>query len=108
MYRIMCNSLRNYERDFNGNKNDSRYHPIYFLQLILDMEEYARNKEENTKEYVLLSHFLWFVHDCERSEQILHELNMMGIYGHPCMESFDFTETYRIWQMLLQKAYWRD
>jgi len=108
MYRIMCNSLRNYEKDFEGNKSDARYRPVYFLQLIRDTREHARHKAESTKEYALLSHFLWHVRDCGRSEQILHELNMLGISGQCCLEDVDFTETYRIWLMLLQKVYWRD
>ena len=108
MYRIICNSLRNYEKDFDGDTSDARYSPIYFMQLIRDTGEYARHKAENTKEYALLSHFLWHVRDCERSEQILHELNMLGISGQHSLADADFTETYRIWLMLLQKAYWRD
>ncbi|MCL2199100.1 MAG: hypothetical protein FWB80_09275 [Defluviitaleaceae bacterium] len=107
MYRIICNSLKNYANDFNHDITDSRYRPIHFLRLIENTNDYERNKTENTYEYTLLSHFLWTLRNCERSEQILHELKMLGIEGSPGgKESFE--ETNRIWQLFLKKAYWRD
>ena len=113
MYRIICNSLRNYARDFNDDINNPRYRPVYFLMLLTNPDEYARHKTENSAEYRLLSHFLWHVRDCERSAQLLHELKMLGICGRRddlCEADFeiDFDETYCIWKILLQKAYWRD
>jgi len=107
MYRIICNNLRNYANDFNSDINNPRYRPVHFLRLIEDIGEYSRHKETNSDEYRQLSQFLWSIRDCERSEQILHELNMLGIEGIPC-ENIDFSETRRIWQMFLKKAYWRD
>ena len=107
MYRIICNSLKNYANDFNNDINDPRYRPVYFLRLIENPNEYFFHKSKNTNEYKMLSHFLWSVRDCERSEQILHELKMLGIEGAYCQNT-DFSETNRIWQLFLKKAYWRD
>ncbi|MCL2224072.1 MAG: hypothetical protein FWB96_03780 [Defluviitaleaceae bacterium] len=107
MYRIICNSLRNYASDFDSDISDPRYRPVYFLRLIENIEEYSRNKTTNTEEYRLLSAFLWSIRDCERSEQILHELKMLGIEGEFSQKT-DFSETNRIWQLFLKKAYWRD
>jgi len=99
--------LKNYANDFNNDINDPRYHPVYFLRLIENLSEYSLNKAANTEEYRLLSGFLWDVRDCERSEQILYELKMLGIEGEPYHDT-DFSETNRIWQLFLKKAYWRD
>ena len=108
MYRIICNNLRNYAEDFNNDKSNPRYKPVYFLRLIEDLEEYHRHKKEGTDEYRYLSNFLWFLRGCERSEQILYELDILGIEAEIPTEDIDFSETYRIWQMFLKKAYWRD
>lgn len=107
MYRILCNSLRNYANEFDNDTGDPRFRPVYFLRLIEDPDEYARHKLANTGEYRLLSHFLWTLEDCERSAQTLHELKMLGIEGKPCSDA-DFSETNRIWQLFIKKAYWRD
>ena len=108
MYRVICNSLKNYASDFSNDKKDPRYRPVYFLRLIEDLNEYLLHKERGSEEYRLLSGFLWEVRDCERSSQILHELKMLGIEGTPDPEGMDFTETIRIWRMFVRKAYWRD
>jgi len=108
MYRIMCNSLKNYAADFDNDIDNPRYSPVYFLQLIADMTEYQRHKEVDSDEYRQLTSFLWTLRGCESSEQILHELNILGVEGNPIMENIDFSETYRIWRMLLQMTYWRD
>jgi hypothetical protein len=99
--------LKNYANDFNNDTNNPRYSPVYFLRLIENPQEYFRNKDENTHEYRLLSGFLWNLRDCKRSEQILYELKMLNITGEP-HHGIDFSETNRIWQLFLKKAYWRD
>jgi hypothetical protein len=106
----MCNSLANYANDFDNDINNPRYRYVYFLRLIEDITEYSRHKSENTQEYQMLSRFLHSVRDCERSEQILHELQILGIdtFAQQGSEKYNFPETNRIWQMLLRKAYWRD
>ncbi|MCL2387410.1 MAG: hypothetical protein FWC89_07680 [Defluviitaleaceae bacterium] len=108
MYRIICNSLKNYASDFDNNIEDPRYRQVYFLRLVEDVAEYSRHKAANTWEYQMLSQFLWALRDCERSQQILHELRMLGIHGVSQLSDSDFSETNRIWQMFLKKAYWRD
>lgn len=109
MYRIVCNSLRNYASDFNNNPSDPRYRPVYFLRLIENADEYLRHKAENSREYLQLSHFLWHMRECKLSAQILHELKMLGIEGvPPDSDENVFDETKRIWQLFLKKAYWRD
>jgi|GEM_PF-1136568 len=107
MYRIICNSLKNYANDFDNDTNNPRYRPVHFLRLIENLPKYLQNKAANTHEYRLLSGFLWSVRNCEYSEQILHELKFLGIEGAPCHDT-DFSETNRIWQLILKKAYWRD
>jgi hypothetical protein len=99
--------LKNYASDFDSDIHNPRYRPVYFLRLIENPNEYFRNKAENTREYQLLSGFLWNVRNCEYSEQILHELKILGIEGEPLHDT-DFSETNRIWQLFLKKAYWRD
>ena len=111
MYRIMCNSLKNYADDFNNDIGNPRYRPVYFLRLIENLNEYKRHKVAVTEEYQKLSHFLWTIRDCERSQQILHELSMLGIEGVPQTNSVPtilIDETNRIWNLFLKKAYWRD
>ena len=108
MYRIMCNSLKNYATDFDNDISNPRYKPVYFLGLMGDVEKYNLEKNENSHDYQKLSNFLWHIRHCPNSEQILYELNMLGIEGEPPQEHFDFSETNRIWQMFLKKAYWRD
>jgi hypothetical protein len=105
----MCNSLKNYANDFNNDTTNPRYSPVYFLRLIENPDEYTRHKSAATDEYKKLSHFLWHIRDCERSEQILHELSMLGIEGvHQGISSLLMDETNRIWNLFLKKAYWRD
>ena len=110
MYRMMCNSLRNYASDFNNDITDPRYRCVYFLCLIENLDEYNLNKAENTEAYKKLSSFLWSVRDCRRSAWILHELKMLGIEGVSGIDypENDINETNRIWHLLLKKAYWRD
>ena len=99
----------NYASDFNNDTNDPRYRPVHFLQLIRNKDEYTRHKTEETEEYRLLSSFLYTIRACKNSEQILYELKMLGIEGVPRQnEEADFSETNRIWQLFLKKAYWRD
>jgi len=81
---------------------------VHFLRLIEDVETYNSHKAMASDEYLQLSRFLWSIRHCEPSEQILHELNMLGIEGELPAEDEDFSETYRIWRMFLQMAYWRD
>ena len=81
MYRIICNSLKNYASDFNQDVTDPRYKPIVFLRLIENIEEYERNKKQESIPYKMLSHFLWSVSDCDYCEQILFELALLGIEG---------------------------
>jgi hypothetical protein len=108
MYRIICNSLKNYANDFNSDTTDPRYRPVHFLRLIENPDIYLRHKSAETTEYHQLSGFLWHIRECERSEQILHELKILGIEGSPPTTLTDFSETTRIWQMFLKKAYWRE
>ncbi|MCL1884271.1 MAG: hypothetical protein FWF81_11055 [Defluviitaleaceae bacterium] len=111
MYRIMCNSLKNYASDFNHDINNPRYKHVYFLRLIENPAEFYKNKKENTHNYQMLAHFLWTLRDCERSSRILHELSLLEIKGSPQWTDIDesaFDETNRIWHLLLKKAYWRD
>ena len=105
MYRILCNSLKNYAKELDGG---TRHAPVKFLHLVTDTQKYATHKAQNTDEYRRLSHFLWEISDCPSSEQTLYELSVLGIEGKPFLENPDFTEARRIWNMLMKKAYWRD
>ena len=108
MYKLICNNLKNYANDFNENINDPRYKPVSFLHLIENPASYQNHKNINSDDYLKLTSFLWAIKDDERSEQILFELKVLGIEAEaPADDSYDFTETKRIWQMFLKKAYWR-
>ena len=108
MYRIVCNGLKNYAKDFDENIHDPRYRPMHFLRIIENQEKYAHHKSVNSREYELLSRFLWHIRDCSLSEQILHELKMLGIEGIPSDSDEQFDEAKRVWHLILKKAYWRD
>lgn len=107
MYRIICESLKHYAECFGEDINDPRYRPVVFLRLIEDLDEYRRQKADNSESYRQLSHFLWHISGCERCEQILYELNMLGIEAKPYESDMDFSEQHKIWHGLLKLGYWK-
>ena len=108
MYRIMCNSLMNYTESFNDDDNDARYRQILFLRLIEDIDEYEHHKKTDSEQYRSLSQFLYIISDCERCENILHELDVLGIEAKDYGDNFDFTDVHSIWHAMLKLGYWND
>ena len=108
MYRIMCNSLKNYLSSFNDDVSDIRYRQVRFLRLIEDIDDYMDHKERNSQLYRELSQFLYSISSCDRCANILHELSMLGIEPMDCGEPGNFAEAHEVWHMLLKLGYWMD
>ena len=108
MYRIMCNSLKNYSASFNDDINDVRYRQVSFLRLIEDLDKYLDHMERNSEHYRKLSQFLYSISNCECCANMLHELWMLGIEPKDCGEPGDFTKAHAVWHMILKLGYWRD
>jgi len=108
MYRIICNSLKNYSSSFSNDENDIRYRQMSFLRLIEDTDVYLDHKERNSENYRKLSQFLLSISDCKRCANILFELRMLGIEPMDCGEPTDFTGTHAVWHMMLKLGYWKD
>ena len=108
MYRIMCNSLKNYSSTFNEDESDIRYRQVLFLRLIEDVDDYMDHRERNSELYRKLSQFLYSISNCDRCANILHELNILGIEPKDCGEPTDFTEAHAVWHMMLKLGYWKD
>jgi hypothetical protein len=108
MYRIMCNSLKNYSSAFSNDTSDIRYSQVLFLRLIEDIDNYMDHKERNSELYRKLSQFLYSISNCDRCSNILHELSMLGVEPEDCGDPTDFAEAHAVWHMMLKLGYWKD
>ena len=81
---------------------------MLFLLLIEDIDDYMAHKERDSELYRRLSHFLYSISNCERCENILHELSLLGIDPEDCGEQEDFTDAHSVWHVMLKLGYWKD
>lgn len=113
MYKIICESYKNYKNDFlPNNSNDYRYIITKPLELILDLSLYEKEKINNTMNYQKLEHFIYLLKNnidkYPNCKSFLWSLESRGIYGknYGVMSKEEFIELVKIINMFLKLSYW--
>ncbi|RKD32291.1 hypothetical protein [Thermohalobacter berrensis] len=112
MYRIVCESYRNYIKDFNNNKNDFRYKVILPFSLILDLNKYKKEREKETLKYKKLQDFIFLIKnsidDYPHFKSFIWTLESRGIRGqyYGVLSDEEFQEQVKILNMFLKLSYW--
>ncbi|EOC99385.1 hypothetical protein [Caldisalinibacter kiritimatiensis] len=112
MYRIVCESYKNYIKDFDKAEKDYRYHIMTPFELILDLDKYKKEKERETLKYKKLQDFIFLVKesidDYPRFKSFLWTLESRGIKGkyYGVLEEEEFKEQVKIISMFLKLSYW--
>ncbi|NLC69434.1 MAG: hypothetical protein GX754_11780 [Clostridiaceae bacterium] len=113
MYRIICESYKNFINDFLPNKtSDYRYKIMQPFRLILDESLYLEEKKKNSADFMKLEDFLYRVkQNIEKYPEFksfLWSLESRNILGrnYGVLSSREFSEQLKILQMFLKLAYW--
>jgi len=113
MYRIVCESYKNYMSDFlPSNTGDYRYKVMLPFRLILDPSLYENEDLKNSLDYKKLEDFLWTarqnIDKYPSFKSILWSLESRGIIGknHGVLSDEEFSEQVKIINMFLNLAYW--
>jgi len=113
MYRIVCESYKNYKDDFlPDNTSDYRYKITEPLELILDLSLYKKEKDNNTVNYQKLEHFIYLlkknINKYPNFKSFLWALESRGICGknYNVLSENDFSELQKIVNMFLKLSYW--
>ncbi|NPV45288.1 MAG: hypothetical protein HPY70_15165 [Firmicutes bacterium] len=113
MYRIVCESYRNYIKDFNNDKNDFRFQVMTPFGLILDLNEYEREKKNETLRYKKLQDFVFLIkksiEDYPNFKSFIWSLESRGIEGiyYGALKGEEFKEQVKILNMFLKLSYWQ-
>jgi hypothetical protein len=112
MYRILCESLDNFNASLAGDAGNPRLTQARFLTLLTDVNEFGKKKASNDTLYQQLNSFLNEISNCPRCSHILHELKMLGIEAESYDEQdkhvsqSDYTEQHKLMHMILKLGYW--
>lgn len=113
MYRIFCESYKNYKKDFlPDDKENYRYRVTKPLELILDLSLYEKQKKLNTLMYRKLEDFIYLlkrnINEHSNFKSLLWSLESRGIYGHDygVISNEEFGELSKIVNMFLKLSYW--
>ncbi|MGF7057827.1 hypothetical protein [Brassicibacter mesophilus] len=113
MYRILCESYKNYMKDFSlENCKDYRYKIMLPFKLLIDLDEYKEEKKNDTLNYRKLQDFIWLVkqniNEYPNFKALLWSLESRGIYGksYGILTNEEFTEQTKIMNMFLKLCYW--
>lgn len=113
MYRIVCESYKNYKNDFLSDGTDCcRYRITRPLELILDLSLYKEEKNNNTTNYQKLEHFIYLlkknIYKYPNFKSFLWSLESRDIYGweYNVLGEEEFSELQKIVNMFLKLSYW--
>lgn len=113
MYRIVCESYKNYKSDFlPGNYGDYRYQVSKPLELLVDLSLYKKEKNLETTDYKKIEEFIYLLKkDTDKYssyKSFLWSLESRGIYGKSfgVLSQEDFEELVKIVNMFLKLSYW--
>jgi len=113
MYRVVCESYINYMNDFDKKDKDNfRYQVMIPLGLLLDLEQYKKEKQKETLNYKKLEDFIWFVKKDIKNypniKALLWTLESRGIKGkyYGVLNEEELKEQIKITNMFLRLGYW--
>jgi hypothetical protein len=113
MYRIICESYKNFINDFlPNNTDDYRYKVMQPFRLILDLSLYEEEKQKNSINYLKLEDFIYLVKQNIKSyprfKSFLWCLESRNIFGknYGVLHKEEFYEQVKIVSMFLNLAYW--
>lgn len=113
MYRIVCESYKNYVCDFLPDHTEEyRYKVIEYLRLIIDLKIYQEEKSKNSIDYQKLEHLIYLLKENSdkypRMKSFLWSLESRSIYGvnYNVLTEEDFDEAVKLIDMFLKMAYW--
>lgn len=112
MYRIVCESYKNYTKDFSDNKDDFRYRVMIPFELIIDLKKYENEKEKETLKYKKLQDFIFItkksITKYPRFKSFIWSLESRGINGsdYGVLSEEEFIEQTKIISMFLKLSYW--
>ncbi len=113
MYRIVCESYINYMNDFKEKDKDNyRYQVMLPLGLIMDLEQYKKEKAKETLRYKKLEDFIWYVkkyiHNYQCFKAFLWILESRGIKGqyYGVSTEEELIEQIKTTKMFLKLSYW--
>ncbi|MEA4846856.1 MAG: hypothetical protein VB106_06440 [Clostridiaceae bacterium] len=114
MYRIFCESLKKYMKEFEeaGAVNEYRYLTAFPLKLIADLELYNTEKAKDSMLYKQVRDLLYYmgnnINEYPRFEAFLWTLESRGmtaeLYGIASQE--DLEEQAKLVNMILNLVYW--
>ncbi len=113
MYRIVCESYKNYVEDFlPDNKDDYRYKVMQPFRLILDLSVYNNEKRKKSLDYHKLEDFIYLIkQNIEKYpnfKSFLWSLESRNILGEHrgVLTLEEFSEQAKIINMFLRLSYW--
>lgn len=112
MYRMFCESYKNYRDSFYDSKDSYRYKIKECLSLISDIEEYRRHKMQDSTNYKKLCDLLYHMERQKdlypRFKAFLWTIEYKGIKGEPynILEESEIQELIKIVNMFLKMLYW--
>lgn len=113
MYRIICESYTNYMNDFHEEDKDNfRYQVMVPFGLLLDLEQYKKEKQKESLNYKKLEDFIWFakksIQNYPRFKAFLWTLESRDIRGkyYGVLNEEELKEQIKITNMFLRLVYW--
>ncbi|NSW90919.1 MAG: hypothetical protein HPY74_09675 [Firmicutes bacterium] len=113
MYRIICESYKNFMNDFlPDNTSDYRYQIMQPFRLILDTSLYMEEKNKNSADFMKLEDFLYKIKrnikKYPKFKSFLWSLESRNIFGknYGVLSIEEFLEQLKIMDMFLKLAYW--
>jgi hypothetical protein len=114
MYRIFCESFRNYIKEFEkaGALNEYRYLIALPLKLIADVEMYQAEKSKESMLYRQVGDLLYYMtnntHKYPKFEAFFWTLESRGIIAeyHGIVSQEDLEEQTKLVNMILNLVYW--
>ncbi len=113
MYRIVCESYKNYIADFlPDNINDYRYKIMQSFRLILDLSAYMNENKKKSLDYRKLEDLIYLIkQNIEKYpnfKSFLWSLESRDILGehYGVLSTEEFCEQVRIINMFLRLSYW--
>ena len=110
---MICESYINYMNDFEEkDRDDFRYQVMLPFGLLLDLDQYKKEKEKETLNYKKLEDFIWFIKksikEYPRFQTFLWTLESRGIKGkyYGVLNNEELKEQIKITNMFLRLAYW--
>ena len=113
MFRIVCESYKNFREDFlPDDVDDYRFRIAEPLELLLDLSLYNKGKVDSSYKYKKLQDFIFIlkknIADYPNFKSFLWSLESRDIHGkdYGVMDKKEFYELQKIVNMFLKLSYW--